>query len=115
MESAGLKSLAQKWIVLSEGRPKISKFVHDKDARANVVLSNLHWELEEFLDPNHAKKSIFRQFKAIVGKFGKLSKSIGTILQNWFDSLVYNSNSPFSRDEREVQWLNAAQHLIGNR
>jgi hypothetical protein len=36
--------------------PTVTKLVNDKDYRAAIVMSDLKWDLIEYIGPNHAKK-----------------------------------------------------------
>jgi hypothetical protein len=58
MEAEGLEILARKRKDTDSGMPLVSPFVHDNDSHALHLLTTNKWNLEEFIEPNHARKSI---------------------------------------------------------
>jgi hypothetical protein len=58
METESLKRLALKWMNHYPGCPAMNKFVYDNDNYARYLLTEVHWSLSKFVDPNHAQKCI---------------------------------------------------------
>jgi hypothetical protein len=65
MESAGIRRLATNWLDPALFYPRVTKYVHDKDSHTRATLRDLGWEIEEFLDPSHAKKSILKHLTTV--------------------------------------------------
>jgi len=115
MESAGIRALGLNWT--SEkltGYPVISRFVHDKDSRAIVVLDELKWKLTEFIDPAHAKKAVFRHLNTLFESDKKAMNEIIEQLRHWYDTLIYDPRYSDNLQLRQVQWKNATAHICGD-
>ena len=56
-----MEALALKTIVLRlQQLPQIVGYVHDNDGKARNIVQQAEWEMPEFLDRGHAKKSFLR-------------------------------------------------------
>lgn len=111
MEIEGVKN------IISELKPlnKIVGYVHDKDAKTTKLIAQL-WNITEFIDPNHANKSFHKKFnKFNSGKTKYCTKKSLTGLEKKlsnFKTILAFSN--FSKEEREMLWLNAVEHFKKN-
>lgn len=114
MEPEGIRVIAVRWMKDEGLRTAIKGYVHDKDSKATLVLQRLGWIMTEFIDPNHAKKSIMKSFDRLFQRPGQRKKLITDLrekVENWLGVLLHDSPEV---DVRITQWLNMEQHLLGN-
>ena len=105
MEVEGLRRLIPQW----KDDPKVTAYVHDKDAKTRKALMDSGWKIREFIDPNHVSKSFDRKFS----KFNehRLLNGLKNRLHNWFTNLL---RSDFTENEKTKLWMNAFNHLCGD-
>jgi hypothetical protein len=79
-----------------------------------ATLRDLGWEIAEFLDPSHTKKSILKHlttvFRDYTAKAGELREPFG----NWLNNIIYEPSLDGRWYEKRRRWLNAAAHLSGD-
>ena len=107
MEAEGLRRLLPRLREL----PQIVGYVHDNDGKARNIVQQAGWEITEFLDPGHAKKSFLRCLQKFEKDNGKILKDIENALTHWMEILVH---SQFTVEQKVFLWQNTLQHMAGS-
>jgi hypothetical protein len=84
MWPADIRGPAQSWRNLALFDPRVNMFVHDRDSHAHAIFGDVGWEIDEFFDPSHAKKSvinIWQQYFMIPWR--KLENCAGSCRIGW--------------------------------
>ena len=109
--SSIMEALALKTIVLRlQQLPQIVGYVHDNDGKARNIVQQAGWEIPEFLDPGHAKKSFLRCLQNFERENAKILRDIEEALIHWMEILVH-SQLPVER--KVFLWQNTLAHMAG--
>jgi hypothetical protein len=110
METEWLDILALKWKDADSGMPAISRFIHGNDSHASHLLKTIDWQLDEFIDPNHGRKGIMREFQKRFSIFPDYMTLAGKN-QQWFQVLIKLKLTP---EQPQSQWMNTINDLHGD-
>lgn len=106
MESVGL----QRAVEVLHNNPNITGYVHDNDGKARAIIRRAGWDIQEYLDPGHCKKSFERKMQNFEKKNGNILRAIETHLTRWMWTLV---SSCFSVQYKVLLWSNTVNHMRG--
>ena len=107
MEAEGLRAVLPSLRQI----PQITGYVHDNDAKARNIIQQSGWEITEFLDPGHAKKSFLRCLQKFEKENAKILRDIENALTHWMEILVH---SHFTVEQKVFLWQNTMAHMSGN-
>ena len=106
MEVQGLRSVLPRLQQL----PQIVGYAHDNDAKARNIVERSGWQITEFLDPGHARKSFVRILQSFENQNAKILRDIENALTHWMEILIH---SQFTVEQKVFLWQNTLQHMAG--
>lgn len=106
MEAKALQKLIPKLQTL----PNIVGYVHDNDAKARTIIEQSGWQITEYLDPGHCKKSFLRSLQNFEKDNRNVLKTIEKALQHWMWILVHSN---FTLQHKVLLWQNTLWHMAG--
>jgi hypothetical protein len=114
MEPAGIRRLAENWMNPALFYPRVKRFVHDKDRHGRAIVRDVGWDLVEFLDPSHARKSIVKHLTRVFHDHpGEVAELRGPSA-NWLNNIIDDPRLDGLWQEKRRRWLNAAAHFSGH-
>lgn len=108
----GLEIAALKEIIKEiKDDKRISYFIHDNDTKAVSLISNLNWNVNTILDPNHAGLAFGRRFDT----YNLLNRSILNGLKGHLTKfLKCLMHADMTNEEKKKAWANVSNHFLGN-
>ena len=94
---------------------KIIGYVHDQDAKLTNYMEE-NWNIQEFIDPNHANKSFTNRFESYKkGNIKNVKKGLLSGVQKSLSKFRHILiNSTFDSEQKVSLWLNSVEHYKGN-
>ena len=106
MEVFGLMQLIDRW----RDDRRISSYCHDNDGKARQLLEK-YVDWDELIDSGHSRKSFDNKFNKINELYHEALSAFRDSLTNF---LCFLQKSNYSKEERELYWLNSLNHYRGD-
>ena len=111
MEIEGVKKI----VARLNSTQKIIGYVHDQDSKTSNFIRE-HWNITEYIDVNHARKSLANyldrfRFKDTTNKKVNILRGVKKNILSYYDLLIHSN---LSAEEKVEQWFNAVEHYNGN-
>jgi hypothetical protein len=106
MEIDALTHIIPRW----KENPNVIGYCHDNDSKSKLLLTQMGWDIQEFIDANHALKSFDRKFL----KFNSLAKSklfgLHSRMRAWLNYIIHLDDS---MEKKTKLWKNSYCHFVG--